>query len=319
MQERHKASLLVVSIELFCIIMMLSATLLAMEPQNIAKEHYERELLCCKKSIIDNIEQYILVLPMELGCKPCQILHWFVNSYKAQHIEGRRKQLDKLKSQLAENVLCIYDVQKYLENVMGEFSGEYGQKFKQICLDMVERVSQYFNDYKSLLINYGNEDGFFLTCVLCNESEAEQHYSCGHTVTCKKCEGKRLYKHCLSCASSITENLASALTEAENLLCQVCFDNPFNMVLMPCGHSQFCDGCTPNFEVCPICKSAINNTLKRDSENCRDICGMCNKANSDVVLSCMHISICQECQNDSLNSCGICQQPCSKKLAVIYK
>lgn len=44
--------------------------------------------------------------------------------------------------------------------------------------------------------------------------------------------------------------------------CTLCFDNLANIKLLPCGHKGFCDACSCQLEVCPMCRSLIETVEK---------------------------------------------------------
>ena len=65
----------------------------------------------------------------------------------------------------------------------------------------------------------------------------------------------------------------SCFTEAEKLmrefnelqeqrLCKVCLDEEINMVFLPCGHLVCCSVCAPALSKCPICRTAITDTVR---------------------------------------------------------
>ena len=45
-------------------------------------------------------------------------------------------------------------------------------------------------------------------------------------------------------------------------LCKICFDSPFNIVFLPCGHLVCCSTCAPALENCCICRSLIRGTVR---------------------------------------------------------
>jgi hypothetical protein len=44
--------------------------------------------------------------------------------------------------------------------------------------------------------------------------------------------------------------------------CTLCFDNPASIKFLPCGHKGFCETCSTQLEVCPMCRSAIETVEK---------------------------------------------------------
>lgn len=46
------------------------------------------------------------------------------------------------------------------------------------------------------------------------------------------------------------------------MICRVCMDNPFNVVLVPCGHLAVCASCAERCKDCPICRRPIRGTVR---------------------------------------------------------
>ncbi|XP_022973618.1 uncharacterized protein LOC111472200 [Cucurbita maxima] len=47
----------------------------------------------------------------------------------------------------------------------------------------------------------------------------------------------------------------------EKILCRVCFDEPIDMVLLPCRHHILCSSCSEKCNRCPICRESIEERL----------------------------------------------------------
>jgi hypothetical protein len=45
--------------------------------------------------------------------------------------------------------------------------------------------------------------------------------------------------------------------------CAVCYDNPKDSVLYPCGHFYTCSGCSKQLKKCPVCRSDITNIINK--------------------------------------------------------
>merc|ERR1712129_38126 len=41
--------------------------------------------------------------------------------------------------------------------------------------------------------------------------------------------------------------------------CTLCFDNLASIQLLPCNHKGFCDSCSAQLDVCPMCRSSIES------------------------------------------------------------
>lgn len=52
-------------------------------------------------------------------------------------------------------------------------------------------------------------------------------------------------------------------SEAQNAdECAICFDGEREIALQPCGHKCLCTNCSEGLEICPICRTKIQGTLK---------------------------------------------------------
>ena len=49
---------------------------------------------------------------------------------------------------------------------------------------------------------------------------------------------------------------------SSDVLCRVCYDKPFNVVLVPCGHFAVCSSCAERCKDCPICRRPIRGTVR---------------------------------------------------------
>ncbi|XP_046571590.1 baculoviral IAP repeat-containing protein 3-like isoform X2 [Haliotis rubra] len=48
----------------------------------------------------------------------------------------------------------------------------------------------------------------------------------------------------------------------ESSACKICFEEPANIVFLPCGHLVACAVCSPALELCPICRKHIRGTIR---------------------------------------------------------
>lgn len=49
---------------------------------------------------------------------------------------------------------------------------------------------------------------------------------------------------------------------SSDCVCRVCYDKPFNVVLVPCGHLAVCSSCAERCKDCPICRRSIRGTVR---------------------------------------------------------
>jgi len=49
--------------------------------------------------------------------------------------------------------------------------------------------------------------------------------------------------------------------EREIYLCKICFDNPREILYLPCLHLAVCKSCDNNLDECPICRQPIDSQL----------------------------------------------------------
>lgn len=66
-----------------------------------------------------------------------------------------------------------------------------------------------------------------------------------------------------SLSSSYIGKLSEVLKSTDDSMCQVCYSEPINIVLDPCGHLFICETCyhaLPN--TCPICRAHVTKAIK---------------------------------------------------------
>jgi len=68
-------------------------------------------------------------------------------------------------------------------------------------------------------------------------------------------------------AQNRKEEEVDSVGDEDEKLCKICFANPENITLIPCGHVCMCSECAkiilakPNAQ-CPICKATIQQTMR---------------------------------------------------------
>nr|VDD22346.1 unnamed protein product [Brassica oleracea] len=67
--------------------------------------------------------------------------------------------------------------------------------------------------------------------------------------------GKTTGYNTFSPKAALSEQTDSS--QQEKNLCKVCFENPVNMVLLPCKHYVLCSTCCKKCKTCPICRELI--------------------------------------------------------------
>ena len=50
--------------------------------------------------------------------------------------------------------------------------------------------------------------------------------------------------------------------EKEKYLCNICYDNNKNIIMVPCYHFVSCKRCSSKLETCPICRTEIEHVLQ---------------------------------------------------------
>ncbi|XP_014369907.2 RING finger and SPRY domain-containing protein 1-like isoform X1 [Papilio machaon] len=55
--------------------------------------------------------------------------------------------------------------------------------------------------------------------------------------------------------------MENSVFNENNNACKICYDNPVNAKLLPCGHDTFCRACASRFRVCPICRIIITSRI----------------------------------------------------------
>ena len=68
-----------------------------------------------------------------------------------------------------------------------------------------------------------------------------------------------LIKEFARCNFELKENLN---LEKEKYLCNICYDNNKNIIMVPCYHFVSCKRCSSKLETCPICRTEIEHVLQ---------------------------------------------------------
>ena len=278
----------------------------------VQEEFINNQIIDCKISLLEQVDQYILVLPTELGCLPCQYFHAFCQSSKYNHVEQRKEQLLTFRKRLQNNnYFCAIDLLKYINLEIGEFNGEYGKKFFQSCTRKLSNLISLLK--KSLIAYIDEEESTNILCMLCHNNPANMRFSCGHQLSCESCEESRFYHLCLYCdqEDSLEEiYLSSLLKLIREQDCAVCSkSNQPLCYLEPCGHTETCKNCVARINKCPICCTPI---IKKSHINFLDynkICLLCDMEKSNIIYKdCNHISSCWNCESKlSAHICPMCK------------
>eukprot|EP00795_Rhopilema_esculentum_P014481 gene14481-5544_t len=64
----------------------------------------------------------------------------------------------------------------------------------------------------------------------------------------------------LSLAEELSENSGDEELASKNL-CRICFDNPANTIILPCGHQAFCKDCASQLEICAFDRRTISQVV----------------------------------------------------------
>lgn len=83
-------------------------------------------------------------------------------------------------------------------------------------------------------------------------------------VQCYRCKEMGHYSNmCPKTKQAVTTSSSSSSSSSSSARqCSICLDAPVEIVLLPCGHSMTCMGCTAAIETCPICRCAITQKTK---------------------------------------------------------
>ena len=55
--------------------------------------------------------------------------------------------------------------------------------------------------------------------------------------------------------------IASARSESDKVTCVVCLSAERNVLLLPCKHLVLCAACASKVSVCPVCRTAVQDTV----------------------------------------------------------
>lgn len=95
----------------------------------------ERERI--RAMLFDACENFLTILPKQLGCCLCQQVHTLLGSQPYQHYLERKAQLEHLKSLLEETSFDPERALEYLHDVMRPFHGRFGKLFYHQCLGLL--------------------------------------------------------------------------------------------------------------------------------------------------------------------------------------
>ena len=63
----------------------------------------------------------------------------------------------------------------------------------------------------------------------------------------------------------LSKDIIAEENDSDNLICQICYTNKRNVVILPCNHSSTCIKCTKQIcqdtNKCPICRKDITDTI----------------------------------------------------------
>ena len=66
---------------------------------------------------------------------------------------------------------------------------------------------------------------------------------------------------------TLAQGQNTGASDSSDVLCRVCYDKPFNVVLVPCGHFAVCSSCAERCKDCPICRRPIRGTVRINYSN----------------------------------------------------
>lgn len=97
-----------------------------------------------RKLLLLACENYLLILPKQMGCGLCQIAHTLVGSKRYQHVQERRKEVEILIELLNKNPFSPQEAIKYIKYNMEPFAaGHYGANFHAQCTIMLQSIHPF--------------------------------------------------------------------------------------------------------------------------------------------------------------------------------
>jgi len=90
------------------------------------------------------------------------------------------------------------------------------------------------------------------------EKEAEMRMDCSEFS--EKCDQNKKAKELSSaraCCKNLKEKLASF---QDSMLCRICMDADVCTAFFPCRHVVCCSGCAPLCDICPLCRTLVQNS-----------------------------------------------------------
>lgn len=90
-----------------------------------------------------------------------------------------------------------------------------------------------------------------------------------HAVFLSKCKFLKSIKgedFILNVKNSNSNTIQSKQSEnkkiSEDKLCKICYENEYEVLLIPCGHVVVCKNCSLQIDKCPFCRAYISNKIK---------------------------------------------------------
>lgn len=143
------------------------------------------------------------------------------------------------------------------------FEGDTTEPFlfsDNVPFESVTNDPQYQDEEKIQLLPKF-EDPYRGKCLNCKTADRSGFLiPCGHRIYCEKCgiEAAKNNLKCPLCRFEIT-NFTSGFSSSTDQVCSICLDKPANSIIIPCGHTGFCENCLNEWFsskfTCPVCRT----------------------------------------------------------------
>lgn len=96
-----------------------------------------------RKLLLLACENYLIVIPKQMGCYLCQLAHALVKSERYQHVQDRKKEVEMLIELLNKKPFSPHEIARYIKDEMEPFAGHYGANFQAQCTIMLQSIDPF--------------------------------------------------------------------------------------------------------------------------------------------------------------------------------
>ncbi|KAL5018674.1 hypothetical protein ScPMuIL_004396 [Solemya velum] len=187
---------------------------------------------------------------------------WFLTNLTVLLNNSQRSPATADFSETAEGVISDIDNSHPMTSVAAQSAIEMG--YTEVTVkDAVRQLTQQTGSSDFCAVE--------LVSLIMENEEKENHSSSPATTKCETEDNKSVYTNNNRTTrghspTGNNENIRSLIEEnrqmREESLCRICLEDSSCIVFLPCGHRTTCPRCAQAFRKCPVCRKAIQGTVK---------------------------------------------------------